>query len=131
MGRKKQRKEKLNWREEGPLLLLALPGLLGLLVFYVVPFLLSFSYSLVDNNVTRNFVGLANYVELFTSGAFTLGLKNTGGFMAICVPLNLVFPLAMAMLLQKTPKLSQIFGMIFLPPLVIPSGSVAHFWKSI
>ena len=118
-------------KDEGILLLMALPGLLGLLIFYVIPFLLSFYYALLDNNVTKNFVGLANFIDLFTSGAFTLGLKNTGIFMAICVPVNIIFPLAVALLLHKTTKMKSIFGLIFLLPLVIPSGSVAHFWKSV
>ena len=131
MRKKQYTYEPWHWREELPLVLLALPGILGLLIFYVIPFLLSFSYSLVDNNVTRNFVGLWNYRDLFASGAFTLGLKNTGIFMATCVPLNLVFPLCLALLLQKAPKMSKIFGLLFLLPLVIPSGSVVHFWKSI
>jgi multiple sugar transport system permease protein len=60
-----------------------------------------------------------------------LGLKNTGIFMAICVPLNMALPLGMAMLLQKAGKLTSLFGLIFLLPLVIPSGSVAHFWRSV
>jgi len=124
-------RKKLNLKDEGILLLLALPGLAGLLIFYVLPFIISFYYTLIDNNVTKNFVGLNNFIELFTSGAFTLGLKNTGIFMAICVPLNMIFPLAMALLLHKTGKLKSLFGLIFLLPLVIPSGSVAHFWKSI
>jgi len=123
--------KRLNLKDEGILLLLALPGFAGLLIFYVLPFLLSFYYTLLDNNITKNFVGLKNFIELFTSGAFTLGLKNTGIFMAICVPLNMLFPLAMALLLHQTGKLKSVFGLIFLLPLVIPSGSVAHFWKSV
>ena len=45
--------------------------------------------------------------------------------------INIIFPLAMALLLYKTTKMKSIFGLIFLLPLVIPSGSVAHFWKSV
>ena len=123
--------KRLNLKDEGILLLLALPGLVGLLVFYVAPFLLSFYYTLIDNNITKNFVGLQNYIELFTGGAFALGLKNTGIFMAICVPLNMALPLGMALLLHKAGKLKGLFALIFLLPLVIPSGSVAHFWKSV
>ncbi|HCX61613.1 MAG TPA: sugar ABC transporter permease [Clostridiales bacterium] len=121
----------LKLKDEGILFLFALPGLAGLLVFYVVPFLFSFYYTLIDNNVTKNFVGLRNFIELFTSGAFTLGLKNTGIFMAICVPANIIFPLAVALMLHKITKLKNVFGLIFLLPLVIPSASVAHFWRSV
>jgi multiple sugar transport system permease protein len=123
--------KRLNLKDEGILLLLALPGLLGLLTFYVIPFLLSFYFALLENNVTKTFVGLTNFIDLFTSGAFTLGLKNTGIFMGICVPVNIIFPLFVALLLQKTTRLKAIFGLIFLLPLVIPSGSVAHFWRSV
>jgi multiple sugar transport system permease protein len=124
--------KKKNFSEdETTLLLLALPGLLGLLIFYVVPFLISFYYTLIDNAVSKNFVALGNFIDLLSSGTFILGLKNTAVFMTICVPLNMAFPLAVAKLLHKTNKLKNLFILIFLLPLVIPSASVAHFWKSI
>ena len=118
-------------KERIMLLLFVLPSLLGLLVFYAVPFVISFFYTLIDNNILRNFVGLQNFKDLLTNGAFLLGLKNTGVFMASCVPLNVLFPLAMALLLGNVRKLKNVFFLIFLLPLVIPSGSVSYFWKSI
>jgi len=118
-------------KDRAILMLFALPGLLGLLTFYVVPFIISFSYSMIDNNILKNFVGLRNFSDLLTNGAFTLGLKNTGIFMASCVPLNIIFPLAIALLLNRTRSLKNVFCLIILLPLVVPSGSVSHFWKSI
>lgn len=75
--------------------------------------------------MTRPFVGLQNFEELFGSGAFVLGLKSSGLFMALCVPLNLALPLCLAMLLQKAPRLSRVFSMIFLLPPVIPTHRVS------
>ena len=118
-------------KERAMLLLFVIPSILGLLVFYVIPFVISFYYALIDNAVLKNFVGLRNFSDLLANGAFLLGLKNTGVFMAICVPLNIVFPLVLALLLNKTKSLKNTFCLIFLLPLVIPSGSVSHFWKSI
>ena len=122
---------KTKRRNEAILLLFALPSILGLMVFYVIPFLLSFYYTLIDNPITNNFVGLRNFVDLLTNGAFLLGLKNTGVFMAICVPANIIFPLAMALLLNKAKTPKNALCLIFLLPLVIPSGSTVHFWKSL
>lgn len=128
---KKSVLKKFFKKEETVLMLFALPGLLGLLAFYVIPFLISFYFTLINNNVAKNFVGLHNFSELLSNEAFLLGLKNTAIFMAICVPVNMIFPLAVAMLLNKTVRMKSLFCLIFLLPLVIPSGSVAHFWKSI
>ena len=113
------------------MLLLVMPGFLGLLTFYIIPFALSFFFALVDNNIQKNFVGLQNFRDLLTNGAFLLGLKNTGIFLVTCVPLNIVFPLILALLLNKTKSLKSVFCVIFLLPLVIPSGSISHFWKSV
>ena len=123
--------KRFKLKDEVILLFLVLPGLIGLMVFYVVPFIISFYYALLDNSVSRNFVGLRNFTELLSNGAFLLALKNTAIFMAICVPLNIVFPLSMALLLNRTKKLKNIFCLIILLPLVIPTGSTVHFWRSI
>lgn len=112
------------------LLVLALPSLVGLLGFYVIPFVLSISLAVVDNSVLWNFVWMQNFKEVLSSGAFQTALKNTGIFMALCVPLNMVMPLFIALLLNSTKSLKTSFGVIALIPLVIPTGSTVHFWQS-
>ena len=113
------------------LLVLALPSLVGLLGFYVIPFVLSISLAVVDNSVLWNFVWMQNFKEVLSSGAFQTALKNTGIFMALCVPLNMVMPLFIALLLNSTKSLKTSFGVIALIPLVIPTGSTVHFWQSL
>jgi len=117
-------------KEEMTLLILALPSLVGLLGFYVIPFVLSISLAVVDNSVLWNFVWMQNFKEVLSSGAFQTALKNTGIFMALCVPLNMVMPLFIALLLNSTKSLRTSFGVIALIPLVIPTGSTVHFWQS-
>jgi len=117
-------------KEEMTLLILALPSLVGLLGFYVIPFVLSISLAVVDNSVLWNFVWMQNFKEVLSSGAFQTALKNTGIFMALCVPLNMVMPLFIALLLNSTKSLKTSFGVIALIPLVIPTGSTVHFWQS-
>jgi multiple sugar transport system permease protein len=125
-------KKRFNLKDETILFLLLLPGLAGLLAFYVIPFIISLYFSAIDNNVTRNFVWFQNFADTWNNPAFQLGLQNTGIFMAISVPLNIVFPLLMALIINKTSDaLKKVFCLIILLPLVIPSASVVHFWNSV
>jgi multiple sugar transport system permease protein len=116
---------------EGILLLLALPSLLGLFGFYVVPFIISLYLAVIENPVSGTFVGLKNFIEVLSNGAFLMALKNTAQMMLISIPLNMILPLCMALLLKHTAKLRNFCGIIFLLPLVIPSGSIVYFWKSL
>lgn len=52
-------------------------SLAGFCFFYLIPFLLSFFYSVVDNPVNGKFCGLQNYKALFQNIYFLRGLKNT------------------------------------------------------
>ena len=123
-------KLKLKTRSEIMFLLLALPSLLGMLVFFLVPFGYSLFLAVIDNPVGRNFVGLRHFRETIQNPAFRLGMRNTLVFMGISVPVNMAFPLLVAMALMKLPR-RELFGLFFLLPLVIPSGSMVHFWHSI
>jgi len=120
---------KLRTRDELLFLALAIPSLVGILGFFLVPFLYSFYLAMIDNPVARNFVWFQNFTATFNNTAFRLAMRNTLIFMGISVPLNMILPLIIALLLRKTPR-KELFAMFFLLPLVVPSGSVVHFWQS-
>jgi len=126
---KRIKKPRQKIRGNGAFWLLLLPSLLGVLAFFIVPFFVSLYNVVIDNPATRQFVGLKNVVDVLTSGAFLLALKNTAVFTVICVALNMAAPLALAMLLNRAKALRNVFGLIFLLPLVIPSGSIVFFWQ--
>lgn len=105
-------------------------SLSGFCFFYLIPFLLSFSYSVVDNPVSGRFCGLRNYRDLFQNAYFLRGLKNTAFFMAISIPLNIVLSLGVAMAVRNRKAYSDYFGLIFLIPLAIPSATSAFFWEN-
>ena len=124
--------KELKLKDGTVLFLLVLPSLAGLLVFYVAPFMISLYFAVIDNNVSQNFVGLQNFIDTLSNDAFRLGLQNTGVFLAISVPLNIIIPLLLALLLNRTSnRFKTIFCLIILLPLIIPSGSVVHFWRSV
>jgi multiple sugar transport system permease protein len=110
-------------------ILLLLPSLIGLSVFYIVPFFISVYYSLINNAVLHQFVGLNNFIDTWRNQAFALAIHNTFIFMGISIPLNLGLALLLALVLRMLRPAAQRFLMLLLLlPLVIPSGSIVFFW---
>jgi len=112
-------------------MLFLLPGLVGFALFFILPFGISVGYAFLDRPVGGSFVGFANFADLLTNRAYLLGLRNTLRFIAISVPINLGLSLGVAMLINKLPSHKELVSLFFLIPLVIPSGSMASFWRSL
>ena len=109
-----------------------LPGLIGFSIFYLWPFIISIGYSFLSRPVGGDFVGLQNYIELIQSPAYRLGLWNTVIFIGLSVPINMALSLWIATLINNIRngnKQKPLFVLIFLIPLVIPSGSMVFFWQ--
>ena len=111
--------------------LLITPFILGFLVFYFVPYILSVGLSFTHGIGTRTFVGLDNYKSLFQSEAFLLAGGNTLMFTAIAIPLIFAVSLLLALFLNEKLKKIEIFRSIFIVPLVLPTASVILFWQII
>jgi len=114
-----------------PGVLFILPGLIGFGVFFIFPFGLSLVYAFMDRPVNGSFAGFSNFTSLLTNRAYLRGLVNTIRFIGISVPLNLILSLAAAILVSRIIKGRDWFSLIFLIPLVIPSGSMVFFWKTL
>ena len=76
--------------------LFLIPSLIGVLLFFVLPFGMVIYYSLVNRPVGGEFVRLDNFKALLDNKAFLLGAKNTGILLAVSVPL--------AVLLRVVPR---------------------------
>jgi multiple sugar transport system permease protein len=121
-------------RRRGPAsggFLFVLPGLAGFALFFICPFIASLVYSLLDKPVGGAFVGFRNFIGLFGNKAYQLGLANTLRFIAASVPLNMGLSLSAALLINRLTRHRKLFALLFLIPLVIPSGSMAFFWRSV
>lgn len=105
------------------------PSLAGFLVFFMIPFIISIGYSFLDNPINGNFVGFSNYKALLTNTVYLRAGTNTLVFTLICVPLNMVFSLVLAMLLNKKVYYRNMFRAFFISPLVIPVASVGLIWQ--
>ena len=119
-------------RREISLAALVLPSILGISIFFIIPFILSAYMAMIDNPLSGNFVGLFHFGATFENAAFRLAVQNTFDFMSMSVPLNMIFALLIALMLQRIGGYwKALFGIFFILPLVVPSGSVVHFWRSL
>ncbi|MGN1147269.1 MAG: carbohydrate ABC transporter permease [Lachnospiraceae bacterium] len=105
------------------------PSLIGVLAFYILPFIVVIFYSMVDNPISKNFVFLDNFRKVIQNAAFKTAVKNTATFSAVAVPLAVVLSLILAMVLDtKLPFRSQ-FRTFFLSPLMVPVASIVLIWQ--
>ena len=110
--------------------LFLIPSLLGMGTFYVMPLLGTFWSSLMSGVVNPTFVGLRNYKELVSNPIFRLGLKNTFIFISMAVPIGILISLMIALGIKQLSTYKRLLQCIVLIPLVIPTASVAFFWKN-
>lgn len=108
--------------------LFLLPSLLGIAVFYIVPYIICLVKSMFIGN---SFVGITNYIELFSNNTFLLALKNTGIFTVIAIPLLMVISFLLALFLNSFEKISSFFRSSFLIPVVVPVASLICVWQVI
>ncbi len=105
------------------------PSFLGVLVFFLIPFMVVVFYSMVDNPISNNFVGLQNFSQVVKNMAFRTAVGNTVRFSLIAVPLSVVLSLMLAIVLEaKLPFRSQ-FRTFFLSPMMVPVASVVLIWQ--
>ncbi|MDL2318117.1 sugar ABC transporter permease [Eubacteriales bacterium OttesenSCG-928-A19] len=83
-----------------------LPSLVGLLFFSMIPLLFSLYVSLTDWNYLKGignwrFIGLDNFISLWTDEWFLAALKNTVVFTVVTVPISLLLSVVLASLLEN------------------------------
>lgn len=105
------------------------PSLLGIALFFVLPFGIILYYSLIDNPFTGNFVFLDNFADLLQNRAFRLAAGNTAVFSLIAVPLAVVLPLLLAMALESHIPFQSKLRTLFLSPIMVPVVSVVLVWE--
>ena len=108
--------------------LFLLPGGLGLMLFYIVPFFGGIYYSLTDGSYRNAFVGLKNYADIWRNQMFVLGLKNTMQLSLICAPLVWLLSFGIASLLNRLRPKGAFFRNSVLLPYLMPSSAMLLIW---
>jgi multiple sugar transport system permease protein len=107
------------------------PSLIGILVFIVYPIISSFWLAFNDWNLLRppEFVGLANFQELFNDPDFWRALRYTATFIALYVPTVFVLGLALALFLNRKLRGMLIVRTATFLPVVASWVVVSIIWK--
>ena len=105
------------------------PSLLGVGLFFILPFGVVVYYSLIDGVGSRNFVGLSNFIKLFHNSAFIMAAKNTLKFSFTAVPLAVALAMGLALMLECRIPLKSQFRTFFLSPMMVPVASVVLIWQ--
>ena len=106
-----------------------LPSLLGVGVFFILPFGVVVYYSMIDGVASRNFVFLENFKRLFQNSAFKMASINTLKFSIMAVPLAVVLSIVLALMLECRIPMKSHFRTFFLSPMMVPVASVVLIWQ--
>ncbi len=111
--------------------LMIAPTILGLLILNVYPFLQTVILSFTNAKAFGNyqFVGLKNYIHMFTSEEFLRATWNTLLFCILTVPVGVFLALIIAILLNAKIRGKVVFRAIFFLPMVVAPAAVAMVWK--
>lgn len=105
------------------------PSFIGVMLFFILPFIVVIWYSMVDNPVSANFVFMDNFKNIVANSAFKRAVRNTVMFSLASVPLAVVLSLILAIVLEsKIPFKSQ-FRTFFLSPMMVPVASIVLIWQ--
>ena len=116
------------YRKKKQVLPFLLPGLAGLLLFYVAPFFGGIWYSLTDGSFENTFVGFKNYTTVWQNPMFQLGLKNTLELSLICAPLLFLLSFVISVVVNRMRPAGSVFRNTALLPYLMPSSAVLLIW---
>ncbi len=105
-----------------------LPGMLGLMAFYLVPFVWGVWFSLTDGTIDNRFVGFSNYLRVWKNEVFQLGLRNTLELSLLCAPVIFLLSFLLASMLRKHVAGDGFFRNALLMPYLMPSSAMLIIW---
>ena len=107
------------------------PVTIGLLVFYIWPFIQNvwFSFNDVNKFNVSTFVGLQNYIEMFQDKEVWRTFGNTLKYVIITVPVGLFLSICIAALMNSKIKGTSIYRTLYFLPSVTMAAAVSMVWK--
>jgi multiple sugar transport system permease protein len=112
--------------------LFVLPAGAHLIMFVVVPILfsifLSFREWTTPRFVDAPFVGLQNYIDLFSDGPFWHAIRNTLFYTALSVPMGMAASLGLAVMVNRRLPGINVFRAVFFLPVITSWVAVSVVW---
>lgn len=128
LAKTKERRENLTGY------LLMAPWLIGFLLMFLVPMVISLYFSFTNYNLLNipKWIGGKNYVRMITDPDFWQSLKVTSYYTVVLVPLRLAFALMIALILNSKRKFLGLYrAAYYIPSIVGGSIAVSIIWKEI
>jgi transmembrane permease msmF len=113
-----------------------LPAVVLGIIFVMLPIVLSLMFAFTDANMLRldkiNYVGLKNFIQLFSKDELALtSLKNSLFFTVCVVPLHFSISLGLACLLNKQRFMKTFFRWIFFIPNMLSLAVLSLLWSNL
>jgi len=106
-----------------------LPSFAGVLLFFIIPFIMLIKMSFQKSATNSSFVGFDNYTKVISNDAFKEALGNTALLSALVVPLGVILSLLLALMLNARIPGRSMFRSILLTPMMVPVASVVLIWQ--
>jgi sorbitol/mannitol transport system permease protein len=119
-----------RWPRRAPLL----PALVFAIIVTQLPFLLTVWYSLQSWNLVRpgseHFVGLSNYVDVFSDAVFRETALNTVVITGSCVVISMLLGIGLALLLDRKFLGQGVVRTLLVTPFLVMPVAGALLWKT-
>ncbi len=106
-----------------------IPSVVGVFMFFILPFFVVIYYSTINNIGEKKFVFLENYRNVIHNGAFRIAVANTLKFTFTAVPLAVILSLFLASLMMENLPFKSQLRTLFLTPLMVPIASVVLIFQ--
>jgi multiple sugar transport system permease protein len=106
-------------------LILLLPGLFGVLLFFILPFIYTVYYALTKSVFDSSFAGLQNFIDVINNEYFRIAFKNTFLFSFTAAPLIVVYSFFVALLFNRVWEKLKSLKYSFFLPILLPVAAIA------
>jgi len=109
------------------------PWLLGLILFLLGPIIASLYFSFTEWNLINQpkWIGIQNYIELFSDTRFLMGFERTFSYVIYVVPITVLGGLFTAALLTNNIRGINFFKSLFYFPSLFTGAAIAVLWINI
>ena len=110
--------------------IMILPAMVIFSVFVIYPVFYMLYVSFFDWNMVADmeFIGIENYLDMFTDKDFWKVLGNTFRFMLMMVPTAIILSLAIALYLKKNTRINRILQNVMFMPNIVSLVSISFIW---
>jgi multiple sugar transport system permease protein len=121
-----------RWKQEAATAYLFLaPCIVLFVVFILFPILYGFAISFTNYggfDLKADFIGLKNFISMFSDDYFQTSIKNNLFFLVTFVPMTIILALISALALNHVKLFKKFFRMVFYFPQISSMVAVAMIW---